>query len=240
MIALLTLRLLPLAWAGEQQLKYDLQVNGALVGTRDVTIRYYDRPSGERRTVESVTKVKFAGQDLLCRAVGQSSSKTANFSSQTELNGVLAQYQGVMGINDTWRINTIGTGALREVTYTPADGLMSTLDLVDPGRTDVLGNVGKATLLFVETGDVMTGTLAEGEDITVTVAGRMVAARRTAFTPTTGGSATFDVDQNGVLLRSQVQWLGVNVTASLHALPSDRDFGTLDTIQGMGVTENPL
>lgn len=241
MIALLTLLVtLPAAWAGEQRLTYDLQVNGALVGTREVTIRYFERPSGERRTVESVTKVKFAGQDLLCRAVGQSSTKSANFSSQTELNGRLAQYQGVQGIGDEWRITLIGTGSLRELSYKPADGLVSTLDLVDPGRTDVLGNVGKATLFFVETGDVVNGLLAEGEDITVQVAGRQVAAHRTTFTPTAGGTATFDVDENGILLRSETQWLGVTVTASLHTLPPPRDFGTIDTIEGMGVTERPL
>lgn len=238
MIALLTLTA---ALASEQHLVYDLSVNGAVVGSRQVTVRYLDRPGGERRVVETMTEVHFAGQDLTCRAVGNSGSKSTTFSAQTQLNGQLQQNQGVQMPGQGWDLTLATSGKLQNITYKDADAVFTTLDLVDPGRTWVLGNGGRATLLFVETGDALSGTLSGGTTESVTIGGTSTQATMWTLT-TDGGVAKFDVDGNGLLLRSDVKWLGVNVVAQLHTLPEQRAFGTIDTIDGIGtgVTDTPL
>ena len=238
MIALLTLSA---ALAGEQHLQYDLVVNGATVGTREVTVRYLDRPSGERRIVESVTKLAFAGQDLTCRAVGQSSRGSATFSSQTQLNGKLAQYQGVYTSGGGWALTLAGGGEVQTITYKPTDPVLTSLDLVDPGRASSLAYGGKATLFFVETADTFSGTLGGGTAGTLKVGSATVPTTTWTLAVDGGGTASFALDQDGLLLRSEVTWLGVKVVASLHELPAARDFGTVD-IEGFdqGVQEQGL
>lgn len=238
MFALLTLSA---ALASEQRLVYDLSVNGAVVGSREVTIRYLDRPNGQRRIVESVTQVKFAGQDLLCRAVGQSSSRVATFSSQAQRNGVLGQYQGVMMPGSGWELTLAGGGQVQTVTYTARDNVLTTLDLVDPGRTGRLAEGGRATVFFVETADVLAGTLSGGAPATITQGGASVPATTYALAVDGGGDATFAVNEDGLLLRSEVSWLGVRVLVALRELPQPRGFGTVELDEfGSGVKEEGL
>lgn len=240
MLALLTLST---ALAAQQSLVYDLSVNGAKVGTREVTVRYLDRPGGERRIVESVTAVSFAGQVLSCRAVGQSSSRVATFSSQSELNGRRAQYQGVQVPGTGWELTIAGGNGVQTERLAGAQTVLTSLDLVDPGRTDLLGAGGRASLFFVETADVVTGTLTGGVDpddggggdTKVTVGGKSIAATEYTLKVDGGGDARFAIDGDGLLLRSEVTWLGVRVVAALRAMPEERGFGTIE-LDGFGAT----
>lgn len=230
MFALLTLSL---AFAGEQDLRYALTVNGAVVGSREVTIHYLDGPKGERRVVESYTKLAFAGQSLTCRAVGSSSGRTATFSSSIDLNGQISQVQGVQLPGAGWSVHYAGGGKQQDVDYPRTEGLLTSLDVVDPGRSWLLGLGGKATLLFVETGDGAPGTLSAGEAAQVSVGGQSVPGTRyKLYTGST--AASFTVDENGLLLDSEVSWLGVKVAARLEAMPAPPDFGAIETIESLG------
>lgn len=231
MFVLLTLS----AFAGDQHLVYDLTVNGERVGTREVTVRYYDRAGGERRVVESVTHVQLLNKTLDARTVGQSNPRGATFSTAASINGVTLHVQGVQLPEGDWRLELSDGKTINEQIVRGAT-VFTTVDLLDPGRTRLLGAGGTGSLVFAETGDVFPGTLGPPLAATVKVGNQRLSATRTSFTTSSGTQARFDVDAEGVLLGSEVSWLGVPMTATLVALPEARDFGTVDTVQTLGTS----
>ena len=229
MFVLLTLS----ALAGDQHLVYDLSVNGEVVGTRDVTIRYYARAGGERRVVEAVTQVQLLNNRLDARTVGQSNPRGASFSTAAEINGDLLHIQGVQLPEGDWRLELADGKTVNEQTVRGTT-VFTSMDLVDPGRTSLLAGTGSGALVFTETGDVYTGSLGAGVAATVTIGTRRVPVTRYGFTTSTGTQARFDVDGEGLLLVSEMSWFGVPITATLRTLPEARDFGTVDTLEMLG------
>lgn len=220
------------AVAGDQHFVYDLTVNGQSVGSRDVTVRYYDRPGGERRVVDAVTTVKLLNTALDARSSGQSNPRGATFSTSVAVDGKVRQVQGVQLPEGDWRLvqgdgKTVNEQVVRGAT------VLTTIDLLDPGRTSLLGQGGTATLVFAETGDVFTGTLGAGAPATVTVAAVRVGVTRYTMSGS-GASAKFDVDGDGLLVHSEVTWMGVPMAATLKEMPAPRDFGKVDAVDLMG------
>ncbi len=220
-----------LANAAEQHLTYDLAVDGAAVGTRDVTIKYYARPSGERHLVESLTHIVAAGVTLDSRGSGLSTPSSAQFSSATDRNGVRAAVAAQELPQGGWQV-TVQSGG-KENDRNEADVRISTLDLMDPARVGILDNPGTFGLVIAETGDVVIGSLGAGEPASVKVAGKSVDVTRYTLTGT-GAAAQFLVSGDGVLVQSQVQWLGLTLVATLRDLPAARDYGAVETIDGLG------
>lgn len=226
--------LLSLALAADTQLVYDLTVAGQRVGTREVTVRFYPRASGERRVVESYTKVALVNTELEARSSGQSGPRGATFSTSAATNGATTQVQGVEQPGGDWRVFWADGTVVNEQSVAANPTVLTTLDLLDPGRTALLRQSGKAALLFAETGDVLSGSLGAGSQTTATVGGASVAVTRFPFS-TAGGRGYFDVDADGWLVGSEVQWLGVTLAATLRAVPPPRSYGSVDTLDALGV-----
>ncbi len=227
------------AQAAEQALVYDLSVEGAAVGTREVTIKYLSRPSGERHVLESFTHIEAAGMVLESRGSGLSTPTTAQFSSITERSGTRSAVAAQELPEGGWQV-TVTSGGKQTERGEP-NVRLSTLDLMDPGRVGLLAGAGTFGLVIAETGDVVTGTLGEGEPTTVKVGGQAVEVTRYALTGG-NGTARFFVDADGLLVRSEVLWLGMTMIGSLRDLPPARDYGVVETIEGLsgGVKEGDL
>jgi len=222
-----------LALAADQHLVYDLVVSGQVVGTREVDIRYYARPGGERRVIDTHTTVQLANRTLEARSNGQSNPRGATFSTAATVDGKGLQVQGVQLPEGDWRLLLSDGRTVNEQSVRSSATILTTLDLLDPGRTALLANPGATTLVFAETGDQLVGTLAAGTSATATVGGTRIPVTRYTLSSTTG-TARFDVDSNGILVASELAWLGVPMSASLREAPPARAFGTVETIEGMG------
>ena len=189
MFVLLTL----CALAGDQHLVYDLSVNGERVGTREVTVRYYARDTGERRVVEAVTHVALLNKSLDARTVGQSNPRGATFSTAASINGDTLHVQGVQLPEGGWRLELADGKTVNEQLVRGAT-VFTSVDLVDPGRTSTLAGTGSGSMVLAETGDVISGTLGAGVAATVNVGSQRIAVTRYRFVIDGGSQARFDVD----------------------------------------------
>ena len=74
------------------------------------------------------------------------------------------------------------------------------------------------------------------------IAGREVTVTRYTLS-SDGVVAKFDVDAEGLLLRSEMRWLGATLVAQAHAVPAPRDWGGMDAPEnstGAAVSEDAL
>lgn len=230
--ALLTLvGFAPRAQAAEQRLVYDLAVEGEAVGTREVTIKYYSRPSGERHVIETFTHIEAPGVTFDSRGTGLSTPSGAQFSSATDRNGARSAVAARELSGGGWQV-TVQTGG-KETDRSEAHVRLSTLDLMDPARVGLLDAPGSVGLLIAETGDIVAGTLGTGEPGSVKVGGvRVPTTRYTLAGP--GATAKFMISGDGLLLSSEVRWLGLDMVATLRDLPATRDYGVVETTEGLG------
>lgn len=218
---------------------YDLLLDGKSIGTRELTVRYLPREDGERRLVEAYTVATIAGQKIACRSSGQSSARGATFTTSLDQGGALSQVQGMELPGGGWRVIVADGGGVKETTLGKNDVRLTTLDVLDPGRTGLLAGGGELELLVAETGEVLVGTLEEGQVGTTKVGNQKVTVTRyTATGPL--GTAKFDLDESGLLLKSEMTWLGVTVVAAAREVPPPRSYGTIDLGVGSGVSEEPL
>lgn len=214
---------------------YDLSLDGKPIGTRQLTIRYLPREDGERRILEAYTEATVLGQPLVCRSSGQSSARGATFTSSIDQGGAISQVQGIELPGGGWRLTVADGAGVKETTLGRAEARLTSLDLLDPGRTALLAGGGDLTLLLVETGTILTGKLDEGAVGTTKVAGKKVEVRRYTVSGG-GGTAKFDVDASGLLVKSELSWLGGIVTAVAREVPPPRSYGTIETLESMTPT----
>ncbi len=223
----------PTARAGEalppHKITYDLSLDGKPIGTRQLTIRYLPREDGERRILEAYTELQVLGVPLVCRSSGQSSARGATFTSSVDQGGAVSQVQGIELPTGGWRVIVADASGVKESTLSKEQARLTSLDLLDPGRTVLLTGGGPLTLVLVETGDILTGTLDAGTVGTTKVAGQKVEVTRYTATGS-GGTARFDVDASGLLVKSELSWLGGTVTAVAREVPPPRSYGTIEAL----------
>ena len=233
------LAIAPAAWAGEamppHKITYDLALDGKPIGTRELTIRYLPREDGERHVIEAYTTATVLGQSLVCRSSGQSSARGATFTSSVDSGGQLSQVQGIELPGGGWRLIVEDGAGVKETTLQRSQARLTSLDLLDPGRTALLSGGGELTLVLVETGDILTGTLDAGTVGTTKLAGQKVQITRYTATGA-GGTAKFDIDESGLLVKSELRWLGGTVTAVAREVPPPRSYGTVETLDAITPT----
>jgi hypothetical protein len=227
--------------SGDQHLVYDLSMNGQKIGTRDLTVHYATRDGVERRVLEAYTEVTVAGKTLKCRTTGFAGAHGATFTSSVDQAGAISQIQGTELPNGGWRVIVNDGRTTDERTLSADEARLSSLDLLDPVRSGVLAKDGPAGLVLVESGQVLSGTVAAPVEGTAKIDGQKVRIRHFALTGPLG-AATFDVDGDGFLLHSEIQWLGGTVVASIRSLPPARSFGTVEKLDtaGPAMSEDPL
>lgn len=227
------LALAAIALADDAHLVYDLTIDGQKAGTRTVDIRFLPREDGERRVLNVYTELSVAGVAVRCRESASSSPRGANFSASTEIAGVISQVQGIEVPGGGWRLTRAEGDGVHESNLTSLQARLTTLDLLDPGRTALLQTPGAMGIIVAETGDLLAGTVADGAPVAVKIANQNVPATRFSVQGA-DGLARFDIDGNGVLLRSEIRTFGATIVATVHSVPPVRSYGTIQTIEAMG------
>lgn len=227
--------------AADQKIVYDLTVNGERVGTREVSLRYVARDDGERRVIDSLTDLTVAGSHVVVRTNGLSTPRSAQFTSTFEQDGARSQVQGTELPGGGWRLVLAEGKAVSEKALTRSEAQVTSLDLMDPGRNRVLTSPGQVGIVLVESGELLSGAVGEGTEGVIQVGGQKVPVTRYTVSGS-GGSAKFDLDAEGLLLRSELRWLGQTVIATARETPPPRNFGAIETIDAVkaGVEEEAL
>ena len=229
------------AWADETTMTYDLYSGDADVGDRTVSVRYLTRDDGERRILSVVTTATTPLGEVACRSSGQSSQRGANFTTSLSVAGAVSEVQGIETPSGGWQLVTADKAGVHEASLKPGQVQFTTMDVLDPGRTGLLAVPGHVTVLLAETGELMEGELAEGEPATTKIGGKPVEGTRYVVSGE-GGRAVFVVDANGVLLSSELSFLGGKFRTVARKLPPPRTWGTLDVVDspGGGTQESEL
>lgn len=223
---------------GDARILYDLVMNGQKVGTRELTVTTLPRG---RRVVEAYTELTVAGTAIACRTTGYSGPQGATFTTSLDQGGSISQVQGAELPGGGWRVITAAGSETTERTLTWDQARFSSLDLMDPERSRALAVPGAAGLVLVESGLVLTGTLSEPAAGTQKIAGQKVSVQRYVLASPLG-EARFDVNADGLLVRSELQWLGGTVIATATAVPPPRSYGEVEKISETTGTidEEPL
>ena len=225
----------------EQKLVFDLVVGGAVVGHRDVTIRYLQPSSAtgkESRLITTWTELDArAGAwvvKLQNRSSGHITPIDSSFTSSLSINGKVSEVQGRTLEDGRWQMHGVFDRRLQkwEVRRTEVD--LSSIDLLDPVRSKQVAGMSRLRVLSAESGQIMTGLLEDlGEDV-LTVGGREVVVHRYAWTPPEG---RFELawSEDGLLLDWSVSAKGQTIDARIRELPPPRAYGSIEasTMQDM-------
>ncbi len=230
-----------LAKADETTMIYDLFLGGKDVGDRTVTVRYLARDDGERRVLSVLTTAETPLGPVKCRQSGQSSPRGANFTTSLQVGDEVSEVQGIEMPSGGWQLVRADAVGVHEATIPPSQVKLTSLDLFDPGRTRRLIDAGHVGLLLSETGAVVEGELASGEVTTVKIGRLTVPGTRYAL-QTAEGRAEFVVDAEGVLLSSELTFLGGSFRTVARTVPQLRNYGTIEVVDspGAGTSEAEL
>lgn len=228
------LALVRIAAAGDPQLVYDLMLDGKAIGQRQVSLRYMPTANGEIRILETTTKIglNLAGQSYRFeqRATAKAGG-TPGFTSAVDDNGAIREIQGRLLPDRRWLVTVAEAGNVETYYLRGSEVNLSSLDLLDPERHQLLSREAAASVLVAETGAVMSGKVEDLGETAVRVGGEEVLAHRYAWTPETGRvELVWSLD--GTLLSYQTRVLGKLVTATLEKMPPPPTFGTVDSPMG--------
>jgi len=225
------------AWAGStQELSYDLVMNGAVVGKRDLTVRYQlpsDYHRAEIRLVEVWTEIdtRVAGVSLSIknRSSGRMSTATSRFTSSVSINGDVAEYQGVMIDRGDWLMSAVINRTLHTWEHSASEIDLSSLDLFDPGRNHHFSDGQEIRILSAETGQITTCSVSDKGVDMITVEGQQTQVHRWECDAQSGGFELAWSD-DGFLLEWKMSIHGQHVSARVRRLPPARNYGRIESV----------
>lgn len=214
-----------------QTLTYDLIVNGAVVGHRDVRIHYMEPlnigDAGSRLIetwTEADARIWGMSTEFQNRSSGHVTDADSNFTSLVSLNGDRSEVQGYSLPDGRWELSGVANGHLSSWPLRRTEVDMSSLDLLDPVRSQHLTTLSTAQVLSVETGTVLRGPVTDLGERTIEIGGESVTVHVWSWQPPEG-RFEFAWSQDGLLLDWQANIKGQTVHGRLQEIPPPRSYG---------------
>jgi hypothetical protein len=214
-----------------QTLTYDLVLNGAVVGSREVSIQYmepFNPGDTESRLLETWTRLDASmgawNAQVENHSTAHITKSNSNFTSSMSFNGDLSEVQGHSMRDGRWALHGIFNQQLSSWQHRRTEVDMSSLDLLDPVRSQHLTTLTEAQILSAETGTIMTGPVSDLGERTLVVNGQEVPVHAWSWTPEEG---RFELawSSDGLLLDWKAEFKGQTVHGRLRELPPPRSFG---------------
>jgi len=244
---LLAITLSAPAFADEvEALTYQLTLNGAPVGERTVTVRYFRESGREVRLLESYTDLTVTlGKSTIMfqqRMGGQGGEPAGTFTSSVLQSDGPQEVQAVRR-DAGWWVTVLQPKRKAEQMYTHREVDVTSLTLVDPGAVGFLSGKTQLRVLAAETGTVLDGPLRAGGETTLTLGGERVDGEVWLWTPS-AVPVELVYGEEGHLLRYTMQVAGATVEALLTAAPEARTYGETLEVDGListgGIGEESL
>jgi hypothetical protein len=206
----------------EQQLAWDVTLDGKPIGQRTLTVKYINLEGGQlKRIIECWTEIdatiigfEYLFRERLTAHVG---GEAASFHAVVEDAGSAREVQARR--NDmTWTVTVAEHGReyTREIPSTSID--LSTADLLDPDSRVFLTRYTTAKVLSAETGDIWEGPVERIGPGEVVIDGEGVPVDGVRWTPSEG-IATFFYTSDGFLVQYQVKVMGRTLIGTLSDPP---------------------
>lgn len=210
----------------ESQLVWTLSVKGAVVGSRQLTVRYLEADGGTSRALESYTDIDGTVGPLKVHWRQRLSAhidarEPASFTSVVDQNGAVVEVQG-RWTPSKWAITSTANGRSRASDLPLNRVDLSTADLMDPYTLQPLsrftGSGAGAKILSAETGDVLEGPVENLGVSEIKVKGVAIQVNGYSWTSSQGRSE-FYYSADGYLVKYKTQLLGVDLEAVLAEAP---------------------
>jgi len=212
-----------IARAGEvQDLRYEVRIDGIVVGHRDLRIQYVEAIDGERRLLESRTEAAIGGRAFDQHLTGLGAEGVQGFSSAMQDQDGTWNIQAVRA-PEGLVVHTVTGDGRSEKTLRHGEVDASSLGLMDPAL-DL--REGRFRVLSTETGDVLEGTLQRADG--------GWSYETEAFTH------HLVYGPEGHLLQWKTNWIGHAVELSLVGDPPTRSWGGVAPVIGDGVRIDDL
>lgn len=222
-------------------MRYLLAVDGAVVGHRDLQLRYLSGPDGEIRLLQSWTQldVLIAGQPFAYRQRLSGMGNSGGFTSVIREGDQAREVQAVRGPLG-WSVSVTDGGQAR-VWELGADRFdMTSLSLVDPDASGALAGRTHLRVLVAETGEVLEGGLRQAGTVQVALGGVQLPATEYVWA-LPEGEVRLAYGAQGHLLRYTMRVAGRVVTATLDRPPPARTYGAVEgPLITTGVDETEL
>ena len=173
-----------------QKLTYDLVLNGAVVGSREVSIQYMEPFSPgdtESRLLETWTQLDASvgawSAQIQNHSTAHITRSNSNFTSSMSVNGAVSEVQGHSTRDGRWAMHGIFDQQLSSWQHRRTEVDMSSLDLLDPVRSQHLTTLTEAQILSAETGTIMTGPVSDLGERTLVINGQEIAVHAWSWTP---------------------------------------------------------
>lgn len=242
MLAIL-LALVTSTWAAplQQELTWDLTLEGQPLGQRTTTVKYLPVDGGMKRVLESYTElegklgpVPMAYQERITAHAG---AEPASFFAVQETNDKPREVQAqrvAMG----WKVSISEDGRTRTYDIAASRIDLSTADLFDPASRVPLSRFDEVKVLSAETGTILEGTIEPLGPTTIAVDGQDVDVQGWAFDHPEG-RGEFWYTADGYLVRYDMAVLGYTVRGLLAEppprgmddAPLDGDAGGIEEIE---------
>ncbi len=209
-----------------EQYRWDLALQGQVVGQRDLTVKYRSDGRIEVRVLESYTELNLPldrdGYLWQQRLSGLARTGSASFASVISDDGWNREVQAVKKVQG-WTV-TVAEGDEARAYLLDRDAFdLTSLDLIDPGQGDRLDGRTHLRVLVAETGEVLEGPLERTGQVQVRIEG--VAVPGVAYRwNIEEGPVELIYGREGHLLRYAIRIAGVSVSATLAEPPAARTF----------------
>jgi hypothetical protein len=206
----------------EQTLIWDIAIQGARVGTRQLVVRYIEGDGGASRMLESYTDLdgQVGSARLRWRqrmTAHADAGEPASFHSVIDNDGAGIEIQG-RWTPSAWRVTTVANGRPRTVDLPPTRVDLSTADLLDPSTRLPLSHFSELDVLSAETGEVWSGPVESLGARDLTIGGKQVAVSTYAWS-SPQGRWELSYSADGFLVRAVTHLLGFTLEAQLRQPP---------------------
>ena len=227
---------------------FDLLMNGEVVGSREVTLRYLPPEEGLRdkevRITQTWTEIDatIAGWDFAVRnrTTAHASEHSSSFTSSMSVNGELSEVQGRLIEDGRWSVSEVRGGKLYTQELRRTEVYLSTMDLLDPIRARAISDRTDVRLLSVETGTVLVGVLEDLGEGELRLDSQQIAVHRWGV-DTTEGRMELAWNDEGLLVEASMVIRGQTLKTRLRELPTPRVYEAFDfSVEAPTIDEEAL
>lgn len=206
----------------QHKLVWDLSVRGAVVGTRELTVKYLESDGGTNRMLESFTDINGAVGPMKVRwrqrmTAHIDAREPASFHSVLDQGGTVLEVQG-RWTPAKWQVTTTSNGRSRTAELPLGRVDLSTADLMDPYTQLPLSHFTEVRVLSAESGEVLMGPVESLGVSELQIKNAPIQVSGYAWTSPQGRSE-FYYSADGFLVKYRTQLLGVELEAVLRDPP---------------------